>query len=108
MLDYFLLAWKNLWRNRRRTIITLAAIAFSIMLVQALHNLSYGVYAGMVEVMDDAVGRLLETLDEEGILDNTIIIFFSDNGGWSWGASNHVHEEYKGMPQTTNAPLLGG
>lgn len=43
------LAWKNLWRNRRRTIITLAAIAFSIMLVQALHNLAYGVYAGMVD-----------------------------------------------------------
>ena len=48
-MDYFLLAWKNLWRNRRRTIITLAAIAFSIMLVQALHNLSAGVYAGMVD-----------------------------------------------------------
>lgn len=43
------LAWKNLWRNRRRTIITLAAIAFSIMLVQALHNLSAGVYAGMID-----------------------------------------------------------
>jgi ABC-type lipoprotein release transport system permease subunit len=49
MTDYLLLAWKNLWRNRRRTIITLTAIAFSIMLVQALHNLSYGVYAGMVD-----------------------------------------------------------
>ncbi len=48
-MNYFLLAWKNVWRNRRRTIITLAAIAFSIMLVQALHNLSYGVYAGMVD-----------------------------------------------------------
>jgi len=48
-MDYLHLAWKNLWRNRRRTIITLAAIAFSIMLVQALHNLSAGVYAGMVD-----------------------------------------------------------
>jgi len=48
-MDYLYLAWKNLWRNRRRTIITLAAIAFSIMLVQALHNLSAGVYAGMVD-----------------------------------------------------------
>jgi len=48
-MDHIHLAWKNLWRNRRRTIITLAAIAFSIMLVQALHNLSYGVYAGMVD-----------------------------------------------------------
>ncbi|MDH3455009.1 MAG: ABC transporter permease, partial [Desulfuromonadales bacterium] len=49
MRDYLHLAWRNLWRNRRRTIITLAAIAFSIMLVQALHNLSAGVYAGMVD-----------------------------------------------------------
>jgi len=48
-MDYLHLAWKNLWRNRRRTIITLAAIAFSIMLVQALHNLSAGVYTGMVD-----------------------------------------------------------
>ncbi|MBE0574290.1 MAG: ABC transporter permease [Desulfuromonadales bacterium] len=48
-MDYLHLAWKNLWRNRRRTIITLTAIAFSIMLVQALHNLSAGVYAGMVD-----------------------------------------------------------
>jgi ABC-type lipoprotein release transport system permease subunit len=48
-MDYLHLAWKNIWRNRRRTIITLTAIAFSIMLVQALHNLSSGVYAGMID-----------------------------------------------------------
>ena len=66
------------------------------------------VYAGMVEVLDDAVGKLLETLEEEGLMDNTIIIFFSDNGGWSWGPNEHVHEKYKGVPQTSNLPLRGG
>jgi ABC-type lipoprotein release transport system permease subunit len=42
-------AWRSLWRNRRRTLITLAALALSIMLVQAFHNLSVGVYANMVD-----------------------------------------------------------
>jgi ABC-type lipoprotein release transport system permease subunit len=48
-IDLLRLAWKNLWRNRRRTLITLAAISLSVMLVQAFHNLSFGVYARMVD-----------------------------------------------------------
>jgi len=48
-MDTLHLAWKNLWHNRRRTLITLGAIAFSIMLVQAFHNLSFGVYERMID-----------------------------------------------------------
>jgi len=47
--DLLRLAWRNLWRNRRRTLITLAAISLSVMLVQAFHNLSFGVYARMID-----------------------------------------------------------
>ncbi len=49
MPDLFLLAWRNLWRNRRRTLITLAAMSLSVMLVQAFHNLAFGTYARMVD-----------------------------------------------------------
>ncbi len=48
-MDLFLLAWKNLWRSRRRTLITLVALSFSLMLVQAFHNLSFGVYSAMID-----------------------------------------------------------
>ena len=38
-------------------------------------------FVGSVTAMDAAIGRLLDLLDEYGIVDNTIVIFFSDNGG---------------------------
>jgi len=38
-------------------------------------------YASMVHALDINVGKLLSRLEEEGIADNTIIIFTSDNGG---------------------------
>lgn len=39
------------------------------------------VYAGLVETMDDAVGMVLATLKKNGLENNTIVIFTSDNGG---------------------------
>jgi arylsulfatase A-like enzyme len=39
------------------------------------------VFAAMVESMDAAIGRILRALDEEGAARDTIVLFFSDNGG---------------------------
>ena len=39
------------------------------------------VYAAMVDEMDGAIGEILETLDAEGLAENTIVVFLSDNGG---------------------------
>jgi arylsulfatase A-like enzyme len=39
------------------------------------------IYAAEMSAMDDAVGRVLGTLREHGLEDNTLIVFLSDNGG---------------------------
>ncbi len=49
-------------------------------------------YAAVVDAMDQAIGRVLDTLDDEGIAENTIVLFFSDNGGaaYSYGGADNV------------------
>lgn len=39
-------------------------------------------YYGMVSLVDDCVGRIMSSLEEEGLADNTIIVFTSDHGEW--------------------------
>lgn len=39
------------------------------------------VYAAQVDRMDQGIGRILKTLEDKGELDNTLILFLSDNGG---------------------------
>ena len=47
------------------------------------------VFAAMVHSMDLAIGRILAALEAEGIADETLVLFLSDNGGHvSLGASN--------------------
>jgi arylsulfatase A-like enzyme len=57
-------------------------------------------YACMVESMDENVGRILDTLKRLALEEETIVIFFSDNGGLSTG----VHPNYP----TSNFPLRAG
>lgn len=39
------------------------------------------VYAAMITQMDRGIGRVIDTLERHGILDDTLIMFMSDNGG---------------------------
>ena len=54
----------------------------------------HAAYAAMVESVDHSVGRINQTLEDLGISENTVLIFFSDNGG---------HGTY-----TCQRPLRGG
>lgn len=46
----------------------------------AQHGPRAGVYLAMIESLDNAVGRILKTIDDEQIRDDTIVVFASDNG----------------------------
>jgi len=60
-------------------------------------------YASLIEGMDKSLGDLMDYLKEKGIADNTIIIFMSDNGGYSVGVRSKT---FGGINK--NAPLRGG
>jgi arylsulfatase A-like enzyme len=62
-------------------------------------------YAAMVESIDINVGRILESLKKQGIDQNTLIIFTSDNGGLS---VEEVPAFAKHTPPTDNGPLREG
>jgi len=51
-------------------------------------------YAAMIESLDSGVGRIMDKLDELSLTNNTVVVFFSDNGG------------VKNI--TSQAPLRGG
>ena len=57
-------------------------------------------YAAMVESMDENIGRLLKSLKKQKLENDTLIIFFSDNGGLSTGSGPN-------MP-TSCSPLKAG
>ncbi len=65
-------------------------------------------YAGMVRSLDDGVGNLLQAIDDAGVADNTIIVFFSDNGGWAYPPKVTDPDGYEKEPATSNAPLRAG
>jgi len=54
------------------------------------------VYGGQIEATDRAVGRVLEELDTLEISEQTLVIFTSDNGGWSGATDNRPLRKGKG------------
>lgn len=66
------------------------------------------IYAAMIHSLDEAVGRVVKAVDDAGLTDRTIFIFFSDNGGVDWWEPSMKERWGMDDPPTSNAPLRGG
>jgi arylsulfatase A-like enzyme len=64
--------------------------------IQDVRDTVKRVYYGMIEALDDAVGTVLQKIQDAGIDQETLVIFLSDNGGATYTRA------------TNNAPLRGG
>jgi len=58
-------------------------------------------YCAMVESADDSMGQIIKALDDSRLARNTIVIFFSDNGGLRYQGRDS-------KPVTNNSPLRAG
>lgn len=70
-----------------------------------------GLYGESVEEMDRSIGAIVSALEQNDILDNTIIIFTSDNGAWI-NPNNGLNSDTSGniniFDGGSNAPFYGG
>jgi lipoprotein-releasing system permease protein len=70
------LAWRNLWRNRRRTIIAISSIIFSVLLASWMRSMQEGSYDSMIENVVKFYSGYLQVQDtaywEERTLENSM------------------------------------
>jgi uncharacterized sulfatase len=58
------------------------------------------VYAAMIMALDRGVGRVMQALEDQGLADNTLVIFTSDNGGAGYIGLPEVNQPYRGWKLT--------
>ncbi|MEA3222069.1 MAG: FtsX-like permease family protein [Thermodesulfobacteriota bacterium] len=91
------MAWRNLWRNRRRTIITLVSIAFGFLLALTFTSLSDGSYGQMIDTAA-RMGTGHVTIEPQGYRDkpgHDLVV--RDTG--------QLADEVRAMPGIENATI---
>ncbi len=65
-------------------------------------------FAGMIAHLDDSIGRLLSKLREEGLAENTLVLFASDNGAVTAGGWKHTNFDSSGPLRGCKRDLYEG
>ncbi|MEE4256773.1 MAG: ABC transporter permease [Bacteroidales bacterium] len=80
MKEYFKIAWRNLWRNRKRTLITVASVFFAVFLALLMRSMQLGSYDAMERnTIKNTTGYI--QIHAPGYWDDkTINNIFSDDG----------------------------
>ncbi|GAA5521562.1 sulfatase [Aliifodinibius salicampi] len=66
-----------------------------------------GFYGDVIETIDWSVGQVLQTLDEQGLSENTIVFFASDNGPWNNLPDRMLQEGNECWHTGSTGPLRG-
>jgi len=132
-LGQYEIGWDQLRENRFQRMKQLGLIAEDLELpprwktVQAWDSLTpeqqkyeaktMAIYAGMIDNLDDNIGRLIDYLKEIGEYENTVFIFFSDNGPeganraqlerWqTWFEEDNINNSYENIGQPNSFVTL--
>ncbi len=68
--------------------------------VAHIENHTERVYAAMIRSLDRSVGRVLQSLKDNGLEENTLVIFTSDNGGPGYLGLPDINDPYRGWKIT--------
>ncbi len=72
MVDYLKLAWRNIWRNKRRTLITIASIFFGVLLSSFMSSMQEGSYAQYITTIVNSYSGHLQ-IHKRGYWDDKVI-----------------------------------
>lgn len=78
---YLKLAWRNVWRNRRRSLITMSAVVFSVLLITAMRSLQYGSYDAMEsQAVETLTGHI--QIQAPGYQEEQTFAYLLDDPSW--------------------------